>query len=217
MKIKGFTLIELVVASTLLIMLTSMATTTAYNFIQAVAKLKSQFENLRDNISGLYATVSSAKMAYEADLAFAVANAQANPNDLNAQAILNEAQTELKAWNDSATQINPSNLINVLLTPNPLIKKSSGSYLPTSRLVQFWSKDNNGNPVTNTETVQITNLDDLFRAYLLTDKNTPDSNDPIVATLMLGRILDVAHNISPTLPTIDWRRGTTQEILFPAS
>jgi prepilin-type N-terminal cleavage/methylation domain-containing protein len=71
MKTKGFTLIELVVASTLLIMLTSMATTTAYNFIQAVAKLKAQFENLRDNISGLYATVSSAKMAYEADLAVA--------------------------------------------------------------------------------------------------------------------------------------------------
>jgi hypothetical protein len=95
--------------------------------------------------------------------------------------------------------------------------KSSGSYLPTSRLVQFWTHDNNGNPVTNTETVQITNLDDLFRAYLLTDKNTPDPNDPIVATLMLGRILDVVKNISPTLPTIDWRRGTIQEILFPAS
>jgi hypothetical protein len=92
-----------------------MATTTAYNFIQAVAKLKSQFENLRDNISGLYATVSSAKMAYEADLAFAVANAVANPNDPNAQAALNEAQTELTAWNGSATKINPSNLINVLL------------------------------------------------------------------------------------------------------
>jgi type II secretory pathway pseudopilin PulG len=217
MKTKGFTLIEIVVASTLLIMLTSMATTTAYNFIQAVAKLKSQFENLRDNISGLYATVSSAKMAYEADLAFAVANGVANPTDPNAQAGLNEAQTELKAWNDSATQINPTNLINVLLTPSPLIKKSPGSYLAPTRVVQFWTHDNNGNPVTTTQTVPIADLDSLFRAYLLTDKNTPDSNDPIVATLMLGRMLDVAKNISPTLPTIDWRRGTTQEILFPAS
>ena len=157
----------------------------------------------------------------EADLAFAVANAQANlvanQNDPNAQAALKAAQNELTAWHDSATQINPSNLINVLLTPNPLIKKSSGSYLPTSRLVQFWTHDNNGNPVTNTETVQITNLDDLFRAYLITDKNTPDPNDPIVATLMLGRILDVVKNICPTLPTIAWKRGTIQEILFPAS
>jgi hypothetical protein len=55
---------------------TSIATTTAYNFIQAVANLKAQFQNLRDNISGLYTAVSVAKMNYEADLAFQLSAAQ---------------------------------------------------------------------------------------------------------------------------------------------
>jgi prepilin-type N-terminal cleavage/methylation domain-containing protein len=208
-KIKGFTFIEMIVATTLLVILTSMAATTAYNFIQSVTSFRAQFESLRDSISGLYSTVSLAKMTYEADLAFAVANGVNNPNDPNAQ----EAQKELNNWNSPANQSNPANLINVLLNQTPNIKKSS--YLPTSLLVQFWTHDNNANAVQSSETVQITDYDSLLRAFLLTDKRTPDPSDTIVATLTLGRILDVANHISPTLPQIDWRRGTMQEILFP--
>jgi type II secretory pathway pseudopilin PulG len=219
MKTKAFTLIEMVVASTLLILLTSMATTTAYNFIQSVNTYRAQFESLRDSISGLYATVSLAKMTYEADLAFAIANAQANlltnPNDPNALAILNEAQKELNNWNSSANQTDPSNLIGVLLNPNPLIKTSPGSYLPRFNTVHVWRQDSNGNPVQDTETPAIMDYDSLLRAFLLTNKRTPDASDPIVATLTVGRILDVANHISPSLPQIDWRRGTMQEILFP--
>ena len=138
-----------------------------------------------------------------------MAFAAANPSNSNAQ----EAQTELTNWNSSANQSNPANLINVLLNQTQNIKNAS--YLPTSLLVQFWSPDNNGNPVLNSQTVQITYYDSLLRAFLLTDKRTPKSSDTIVATLTLGRILDVANHISPTLPQIDWRRGRMQEILFP--
>lgn len=222
-KTNGFTLIELIVAMTLVAILTQMATTTAYNFIQSVNAYRGQFETLRDGINGLYATVSLAKMTYEADLALAVANGVASPNDTDAQAALGEAKTELKYWNDSANQNNPSALINVLLKPNSLIKKSPGSYLPPFNTVLVW-RNNNGNWVQDTETPPITNYDSLRRAFLLTDNRTPDqtrsdgSNNPILATLTLGRILDVsnlANPISPTLPQIDWKRGTQQEILFP--
>ena len=205
MKNKGFTFIEIMVATTLLLILSSMAATTAYNFIQTVNTYRGQFESLRDGISGLYGTVSLAKMTYEADLAFAAAN----PSNPNAQ----EAKNELIYWNSSANQNSPSNLINVLLNVTPNIKKAS--YLPSFNTVLVWRKDANGNPVQDTETPQITDYDSLLRAFLLTNTRTPDITDPIVATLTLGRILDVANNISPTLPQIDWRRGTMQEILFP--
>ena len=62
MKKKGFTFIEIMVATTLLLMLASMAATTAYNFIQAVNTYRGQFESLKYGISGLYGTVSLAKM-----------------------------------------------------------------------------------------------------------------------------------------------------------
>ena len=219
MKNKGFTFIEIIVATTLLLLLSELATTTAYHFMQAATNLKSQFENLRDGINGLYATVSLAKITYEADSNFAIAlGLNNNPiNDPNVQAAYNEARKELDYWNSSAGQSNPANLINVLLNPNPLIKKSPGGYLPAFNTVQVWRNDN-GNMVLDTETPSITDYNSLLRAFLLTDKRTPDATDPIVAALTtLGMILDVGSKpqISPTLPQIVWRRGTTQQILFP--
>jgi hypothetical protein len=103
------------------------------------------------------------------------------------------------------------------VTPN--IKNFS--YLPPTNTVLVWRQDNNGNPVQNTESPPITDYESLLRAFLLTDNRTPDQTkkdgtpNAIVATLTLGRILDVANRISPSLPQIDWRRGTMQEILFP--
>src|SRR5271165_5434681 len=70
MKTKqGFTLIELVVACTLLIMLSTIATTTTFNFVQATANLKAQYINIQ-NIMALHKALVSAKMNYATDLAF---------------------------------------------------------------------------------------------------------------------------------------------------
>jgi hypothetical protein len=94
------------------------------------------------------------------------------------------------------------------LTPN------SRSYLPTSRTVQETIYVN-GNPVQNTVTTQITDLDSLLRAYLLTDNGSTTGN--IVATVTVGTMLDVQNQVRPTLPIIDWRGGTLQEIVFPSN
>jgi hypothetical protein len=224
MKNKGFTFIEIIVATTLLIMLTSMAATTAYNFIQSVNTYRGQFESLKYGISGLYATVSLAKTNYEADLASAVASAQVtlakDPTDSTAAALLQQARNELTYWN-TTNQNNAPNLIKKLLNVTPNIKNAS--YLPQSNQALVWRADANGNPVQDTENPLITDYDSLLRAFLLTDNRTPDltkkdgTPNAIVAALTLGRILDLTNpNISPSLPQIDWRRGTMQEIVFPA-
>jgi hypothetical protein len=70
----------------------------------------------------------------------------------------------------------------------------------------------NGNPVTTYVLVQIIDIDSLLRAYLLTDDGTPTGN--IVATIEVGPVLDVTNSIRPTLPTIDWKAGTVQEIQY---
>src|SRR5262249_42717105 len=146
-----------------------------YNFMQSVNAYRGQFESLKYGISGLYATVSLAKTAYEADLAFAVASAQVtlatNPTDPTALALLQKAQTELTNWN-TTNQNNAPNLINVLLNVTPNIK--NGSYLPPSNTALVWRADANGNPVQDTENPPIADYDSLLRAFLLTDNRTPD-------------------------------------------
>ena len=65
MKTKqGFTLIELVVACTLLIMLSTIATTTTDNFIQAVKQLKAT-----NQVWSLKFTLAQAQLAYANDIA----------------------------------------------------------------------------------------------------------------------------------------------------
>ena len=68
MKTKGFTLIELVVACTLLLMLSTIATTSTFNFVQATANLKAQYNNIQ-NIMALHEALVQAKMNYATDLA----------------------------------------------------------------------------------------------------------------------------------------------------
>ena len=68
MKNKGFTLVELVVACTLLLMLSTIATTSTYNFVQATANLKAQYNNIQ-NIMALHSALVQAKMNYATDLA----------------------------------------------------------------------------------------------------------------------------------------------------
>jgi type II secretory pathway pseudopilin PulG len=58
-KKQGFTLIELVVACTLLIMLSTLATTTADNFTQAVKQL-----NVANKVWSLKFTLTQAQLAY---------------------------------------------------------------------------------------------------------------------------------------------------------
>src|ERR1700681_1670965 len=73
LKTKGFTLIELVVACTLLIMLSTIATTSTYNFVQATANLKAQYINIQ-NIMRLHSAIVNAKMNYATDLALQSSN-----------------------------------------------------------------------------------------------------------------------------------------------
>jgi type II secretory pathway pseudopilin PulG len=162
MKNKGFTFIEIIVATTLLIMLTSMAETTAYNLIQAVTKLKARYLNLKQNIAVLYTDLALAKMNYATDLA-----------------------------------------IELAATPTPTPTPTLGQPTPTPT------------PTPTPEAVPITDLDSLLRAYLLTNDGATTGN--IVATITVGTMLDVQNQIRPTLPIIDWRGGTLQEIVFPSN
>jgi type II secretory pathway pseudopilin PulG len=199
MKTKGFTLVELVVACTLLILLSTIATTSTYNFVQATANLKAQYNNIQ-NIMALHSVLVNAKMNYATDLAFE----SNNPN----------AETAIVNWNNWARQNDNATLIGVLINPAfaglPLANPG-GSYLPTSRKVPVITSVN-GNPVTTYVVVQITDINSLLEAYQLTDNGTPTGN--IDATITVGTMLDVANGIRPTLPIIDWESGTAREIQF---
>jgi type II secretory pathway pseudopilin PulG len=203
MKTKGFTLVELVVACTLLIMLSTIATTSTYNFVQATANLKAQYNNIQ-NIMALHSVLVNAKMNYATDLALE----STNPN------LASAVETAIVTWNTSARQSDNGTLIGLLLKPGltglPLANPG-GSYLPASRNVPVTTYIN-GNPVTSYVLVQITDIDSLLKAYQLTDDGTPTGN--IVATISVGPVLDVTSGTRPTLPIIDWKSGTPQEIQF---
>jgi len=210
LKTKGFTLIELVVACTLLIMLSTIATTSTYNFVQATANLKAQYINIQ-NIMRLHSAIVNAKMNYATDLAFELTS--------SVPANQTEAQAEIRKWNLWAQQNDSPGLIGRLIIPDPNLtdlplaplNPGSRSYLPTSRNVPVTTYIN-GNPVTTYVLVQITDITSLLKAYQLTDDGTPTGN--IVATIAVGPMLDVTSGTRPTLPIIDWKSGTPQEIQF---
>ena len=222
MKTKqGFTLIELVVACTLLIMLSTIATTSTYNFVQATANLKAQYNNIQ-NIMLLHGVLANAKLNYATDLAFEIAQ---GTNPLNGQQTsqAQEAQHAVQQWNISANQNDGSTLISWLINPSGTGSPSAGlqlplnpgstSYLPTSRNVPVMTYSN-GNPVTTYVVVQITDINSLLQAFQLTDDGTPTGN--IVATITVGPMLagTPPPPTRPTLPIIDWKAGTLQEIRF---
>jgi prepilin-type N-terminal cleavage/methylation domain-containing protein len=205
MKTKGFTLVELVVACTLLLMLSTIATTSTFNFVQATGNLKAQYNNIQ-NIMALHSVLVQAKMNYAADLALETNN-------------VNEAKAEIQHWNLLAEQHDSQDLIARLINPDPILtdlprsplNPGSRSYLPTSRNVPVTTVVG-GNPVTHFVLVPITDLDSLLRAYQLTDSGAPGGN--IVATIAVGPMLDLTSGMRPTLPIIDWKSGTPQEIQF---
>jgi prepilin-type N-terminal cleavage/methylation domain-containing protein len=212
MRNKGFTLVELVVACTLLLMLSTIATTSTYNFVQATANLKAQYNNIQ-NIMALHSVLVQAKMNYASDLAIE----SSNPDPIVAAA----AQHEITlVWNLWAQQRNNWGLISRLINPAPALPNlplspltsGSRSYLPTSRNVPVTTMIG-GNPVTSFVMVQITDMDSLLKAYQLTDNGAPSGN--VVATIAVGPMLDVTPGgMRATLPIIDWKSGTPQEIQF---
>jgi prepilin-type N-terminal cleavage/methylation domain-containing protein len=216
MKTKGFTLVELVVACTLLLMLSTIATTSTFNFVQATGNLKAQYNNIQ-NIMALHGVLVQAKMNYATDLASALASASATPNN-PAEVVIEDA---ISNWNLLARQNDSQDLISVLINPPtgiqpalPLapLNPASRSYLPTSRNVPVTTMVG-GYPVTTYVLVQITDMPSLLKAYQLTDNGTPTGN--IVATISVGPILDLGPPLTrPTLPIIDWKSGTPQEIQF---
>jgi prepilin-type N-terminal cleavage/methylation domain-containing protein len=208
MKSKGFTLLELVVACTILLLLSTLATTTTYNFVQAAANLKAQYSNIY-NIMALSKALTTAKMNYATDLAMFAAQSSGNQTTVQ-----NEIQ---QLWNPSAQQHDNPSLITRLISPLPGLPVTSvnsppsRSYLPASRNVPVTTYQN-GNPVTTYVLVQITDIDSLLRAYQLTDDGAPTGN--VIATIEVGPMLDVTNHVRPTLPTIDWKAGTVQEIQY---
>src|SRR5271166_2832313 len=104
MKTKGFTLVELVVACTLLLILSTVATTSTFNFVQATANLKAQYINVQ-NIMALHSVLVNAKMNYATDLAFEIAQGT-NPINGQQTAQAQEAQHAVQQWNISANQNN---------------------------------------------------------------------------------------------------------------
>jgi prepilin-type N-terminal cleavage/methylation domain-containing protein len=193
MKTKGFTLVELVVACTLLLMLSTIATTSTFNFVQATANLKAQYNNIQ-NIMALHEALVQAKMNYATDLA------------------LSSSEAEIQHWNLLAQQNDSTDLISRLINPaSTPTNPTSKSYLPTSRNVPV-TTNVNGNPVTTFVLVQITDMNSLLKAYQLTDNGTPTGN--IVATVAIGPMLDLTSGMRPTVPIVDWKSGTPQEIQF---
>ena len=138
----------------------------------------------------LHEALVQAKMNYATDLALEAVNPT-------------EAKAEIVHWNLLAQQHDSADLILRLITPDPLLpdlplsplNPGSRSYLPTSQ---------NGIPITD--------INSLLKAYELTDTGTPAGN--IVATIAVGPMLDLTSGMRPTLPIIDWRSGTPQEIQF---
>src|SRR5580692_2932040 len=139
MKTKGFTLVELVVACTLLLMLSTIATTSTFNFVQATGNLKAQYNNIQ-NIMALHSVLVQAKMNYATYLASARTSASATPNN-PAEVPIEDA---ISNWNLLARQNDSQDLISVLINPPagiqpalPLapLNPASRSYLPTSRNV----------------------------------------------------------------------------------
>ena len=104
MKNKGFTLVELVTACTLLLMLSTIATTSTFNFVQATANLKAQYNNIQ-NIMLLHSVLVQAKMNYATDLALS--------NNTS------EAKAEIQHWNLLAQQNDSLDLIARLINPDP--------------------------------------------------------------------------------------------------
>jgi prepilin-type N-terminal cleavage/methylation domain-containing protein len=220
MKNKGFTLIELVVACTLLLMLSTIATTSTYNFVQATSNLKAQYINIQ-NIMALHSVLVQAKMNYATDLTSALAGAQAalatEPTNQIELAIEAATQQAISNWNLLARENDNLDLISTLINPptgiplNPPYAPSR-SYFPASRNVPVVSSVG-GNPVTTYVLVSITDMPSLLKAFQLTDNGTPTGN--IVATISVGPILALGPPLTrPTLPIIDWKSGSPQEIQF---
>jgi prepilin-type N-terminal cleavage/methylation domain-containing protein len=220
MKTKGFTLVELLVACTLLLMLSTVSFTSTYNFVTAAANLKGQSNGIQ-NIMALHTDLANAKLNYATDLALVIAAGAPTASPAPTQQQIdqaNYAQQDITAWNSFAQGDTPK-LIDLLINPDqrlptlPLapLNPGSRSYLPTSRVLKL-EKFSGGTTVKISVTVQITDLTSLLKAYELTDDTTPTGN--IVATISVGPLAQSGAMVRPTLPIIDWKSGTPQEILY---
>jgi type II secretory pathway pseudopilin PulG len=215
-KTNGFTFVEVIVATTLVIILTSMATSTIYNVVHTLIDIKSQYLSIQ-YIVAVRTAVAQAKMNYATDLAIQLA-AELAASPTSAPGSIPEAQQEITRWNNWASQHDDFHLIDRLINPDPnlpnlpLNPRTPGnrSYLPPYNTVKVMTFYNNGNPVYSTFTTAITDMDSLLKAFVLTNNGKPDGD--IIATISVGPMLDLTTGTRPTLPTVDWKSGTLPEI-----
>jgi type II secretory pathway pseudopilin PulG len=152
-KKQGFTLLELVVACTLLIMLSTIATTTADNFIQAVKQLKITNQTLtyQTQVWSLKFTLAQAQLAYANELA----------NELAKGGLTNP--TAISDWNQSVND-QSANDQSVRDRATDSLIQTLASYL----------RDQSGNPLPN-----ITTFASLLRVEGMYDPNNA-ANNPII-------------------------------------
>jgi type II secretory pathway pseudopilin PulG len=126
-KKQGFTLIELVVACTLLIMLSTIATTTTDNFIQAVKLLKMTNQTLtyQTQVWSLKSTLAQAQLAYASELAKELASG--GLTDPNAISNWNQSVNDQSANDQSVRDRAIDSLIQTLAS---YLHDSSGNSIP---------------------------------------------------------------------------------------
>ena len=219
MKTKGFTLVELVVAVTLIVILTSMATTSIYDVVHTMINIRNINQNI-ENMIGVRTAVAQAKMDYATDLAITLAAEVAAAPSPTPSGFTPPAQAAIQQWNQLVSQNDDSALIALLITPVtpdpsspsfPLNRPAGSSYLPTSHTATV----TNGS-VIESFTTPITNMDSLLRAFVLTDNGQPYGNPigNVIATVSVGPMLDLNAGVRPTLPVVAWKPGTLQMLQF---
>jgi prepilin-type N-terminal cleavage/methylation domain-containing protein len=216
LKTNGFTFIEIMVALTIVVLLTTLATSTIYDVVHTLINKNSQYLNMQ-YIMAVHRAVAQAKLSYATDLAIELASELAATPPTPTP----EAQLEITRWNNWASQNDNFHLIDRLINPDPNLPNlplnpltpGSRSYLPTYNTVQVTINYQNGNPVIKTFTTQITDMDSLLRAFVLTDNGQPEGGN-VIATISVGTMLDLTTGTRPTLPIVDWKSGTLQEIQF---
>jgi type II secretory pathway pseudopilin PulG len=124
---QGFTLIELVVACTLLIMLSTIATTTTDNFIQAVKQLKAtnQMLTYQTQVWSLKFTLAQAQLAYANELAKEIV--AGGLTDPNAISNWNQSVNDQSANDQSVRDRANDSLIQTLAS---YLRDSSGNLMP---------------------------------------------------------------------------------------
>jgi hypothetical protein len=158
------------------------------------------------DFEALHTALATAKLNYATDLAVIIAAGAPTASPAPTQQQIdqaNRAQQDITNWN-SFDQGDNSKLIHLLINPDPNLPIPLAPPIPGSTSYIL--------PPVPPVAVQITDITSLLKAYQLTDDGTPSGN--ILATISVGPLVQTGAMIRPTLPIIDWKANTVQEIQY---